>query len=212
LINPKPLIDFIKPQLPALVAGFVGGILTEPLKAWFIEPLKARALTRQRVRTMRADLYRSLSRDIALLNRLRGLQALQEGTPEMAALRAAGTSPSELMEKMMNGRLLEDFHTETYDDWRRAYPTEYHLLKEADHIRDFYRRLKSAVDFGLTTAPIGDKIEKFLYAYEWVLAHVRTRNLDEKLLRGQIKEVEIEFEKRRTSMDDDMRRRGGPSL
>ena len=106
-----------------------------------------KALSRQRTRVMRTDLYRSLARDLALLRRFKEISDLSEWPADQKALAIAdapGSSPRTALENWLNGKLLEDFHTETYDDWRKAYPTEYLLLPEADIIRDFYKRLKES--------------------------------------------------------------------
>lgn len=207
-IDLRAVSSFITANLPALGSGFIGGLLAEPIKAWFIEPLKAKALIRQRMKMMRTDLYGSLTRDFALLRRLQQMQALKEWpVNEMqVAGESSGSTPRQALEKWLNGNLLEDFHTETFDEWRRAFPTEYLLLDEADIVRDFYKRLKLAVDSCSSDLSFQDKLDKFLYAYSWLLGHVRQGLLDQELFKRHLEKTEGRFNQRRSAMIADLER------
>jgi hypothetical protein len=209
----KSIVDLVTSHLPALTSGFVGGLLAEPVKAWFVEPLKEKALARRRAKTMRLDLYRSLARDLALLARLERLNKMSEWPANLRQIaeEEPGTDPAGVLQKWLNGNLLEDLTTETFDEWKRAYPADYLLLPEADIIRDFYKRLKVAVDFNAEGGSIEQRIEKYLYAYSWLLGHARQGLLDRKLLTEQLAKVEKQFSSRMDGMLKDVRtvRRSG---
>jgi hypothetical protein len=70
----------------------------------------------------------------------------------------------------------------------------------------FLQAVKTSVDSKSDVVSFEERVDKYLYAYSWLLGHVRQGLLDDKLLGVQLAKIEKQLAQRVSEMMKDLKR------